>query len=101
MLIVIDAVRLQAPSVGSFIGRSILFTLFTAETKPEHLIAPLVCYHPRSNHPRRIVTNVLIVTARKLGNPVPFVVGVIASDRLLHCEIFGILDTYRGVTAAN
>jgi hypothetical protein len=33
------------------------------------------------------VADVLIVTALKLGNPVPFVVCVITSNRLLHCLI--------------
>ena len=71
-------------SARSLIRWRSLVAFLAVEPKVQHLCPPVRGCHPLTNHPRRIVADVLIVAARKLGNPVPFVVLVIAGDWLLH-----------------
>lgn len=70
---------------GALVRRSPLLAFLAVEEKTEHMLTSVCGFHPMANHPRRIVADVLIVPARELSNPMAFVVGVIASDRLLHC----------------
>jgi hypothetical protein len=70
--------------VRALIRRSPFLAFLAVEPKTKHLLSSACGCHPMANHPRRIVADVLIVTARKLSNPVSFVVLVIASDWLLH-----------------
>lgn len=69
---------------GLIIGRRCVFALFAVEMKAEHPFTSTCRCHPVTMHPGWIVAHMLIVTTRKLSNPVSFVVRVIANDRLLH-----------------
>jgi hypothetical protein len=58
--------------------------LLAFETVSEHFVTSRLRRHPFANRPRRIVADVLVVTAGEMSDPVAFVVDVVAGDRLLH-----------------
>ena len=57
----------------------------TVQDLAEPRAAALFGQHPRADLPRRVVPNMLVVTARQLGDPVVLIVLMKACDRLLHC----------------
>ena len=73
----------------SFANRSFVFwctfvTFFARESVTQHRVPAVFGGDPQAGHPWRVVTNVLIVAAAELRDPVTFLIGVIANDRLLH-----------------
>ena len=69
---------------GSPVGRGTLVAFRAIQFRAERVGTSLGSYHPGAIDPRRIVPNVLVVTALELGNPVPVFVSVKSRDLSLH-----------------
>ena len=61
-----------------------IVTLQAVEQMSQHLLSALDGDDPFANHPGRIVTDMLIVAAGELRNPMTFVIDVVSVNRLLH-----------------
>ena len=61
-----------------------VITLFAGEHAPEHAISAIDCGRPRPIGPRRVVANVLVVTAFELGDPMLLRILNEPNDSLVH-----------------
>jgi hypothetical protein len=58
--------------------------LLAVQLVAERPIAAFLCNHPRTNGPRRIMADMLVVATFKFSNPVLFFVKVKADNPFLH-----------------
>ena len=58
--------------------------LLAVQLVTEHPIAAFLCNHPRTNGPRRIMADMLVVATFKFSNPVLFFVKVKPDNPFLH-----------------
>ena len=66
------------------IRRSQLVTLSAFKLRTDFFLASLFVQNPFTNRQRRLVPDVLIMTARKFCTPILFAVLIESDDRLLH-----------------
>ncbi len=71
-------------SSGPVIGRRALITFPAVQLKPQHRLPAFHCGNPRAIHPRRCVAHVLVVTTGQPGDPVVFLIFVVAGNGLHH-----------------
>lgn len=77
----------KKPATGSEILRCRRITLLTFELGPELFVSSGLSQHPFACSQRRIVTDVLVMAARKPCAPISFRVLVEAGDLLIHFRL--------------
>lgn len=73
-------------STRPMVRRLAFVTLFAIQRKPQHLFAPGCGRDPFADRPRRVMADMLVVSAGQLSNPVPLIVNVVPGNGLLHWE---------------